>query len=86
MRDRYSPRNMMIFDGDHSMPMAEVARRLNESPRWMDRPSGPGMWVCVDDDKRFPDVAINLTQEQIDSGAPFASKRVYGPIPEDEKQ
>jgi hypothetical protein len=58
-------------------------QEAGEPPRWMDRPSGPGMWVIVDDDKRFPDVAINLTQEQIDSGAPFASKRVFGPIPKD---
>jgi hypothetical protein len=37
MNDRYSPRNMMIFDGDHSMPTVEVARRLNAMQGVCDR-------------------------------------------------
>ena len=60
----------------------------NDAPRWMDRPDRPGTWVCAriktGEYGEMPDVAINLTQEEIDKGAPFVSKRVYGPIPEDE--
>ena len=65
----------------------EVARRLNDAPRWMDRPDRPGTWVCVGSDTdgfgRIPDCVIHITQEMLDKGAPFVSKRVYGPIPED---
>mgnify|MGYP005610140499 CR=1 FL=1 len=67
---------------------AEVMKENNnDAPRWMDRPDRPGTWVYAriktGEYGEMPDVAINLTQEEIDKGAPFVSKRVYGPIPED---
>ena len=73
----------LIFDGNEPLTMAEVAKRLNDAPRWMDRPDRPGTWVCDDSAGRYPPIGVNLTQEMLDKGDPFVSKRVYGPIPED---
>jgi len=67
-----SPRDLVWFCGAEDTVVA---------PRWMDRPDRPGRWLCVNGD--LPDCAVSLTQEMINKGAPFASKRVYGPIPED---
>ena len=54
-------------------------------PRWMARPSGPGLWLCECGTKsRFGSdfVGMRLTQEDLDRGAPFLVEAVYGPIPE----
>ena len=77
---RYSHRNGVIFDGDHSILTAEVAKRLNDAPRWMDRPDRPGLWVLPG---QYAERVRYLSQEMIDKGIPLYSSRVYGPIPED---
>lgn len=53
------------------------------SPGWLQRPSGPGMWVCLPEEgSTFPKpVVIDLTQHDIDRGAPFRCGHVFGPIP-----
>lgn len=58
-----------------------MARR--KAAKWMDRPSGPGRWLCHGTTLR--DCVVELDQEDIDNGAPFASSRVYGPIPPDDR-
>ena len=52
-------------------------------PRWMPRPSEPGMWVCLPDKGNTfaKPVVIDLTQHDIDRGAPFRCSGVFGPIP-----
>lgn len=55
---------------------------------WMDKPSCPGIWVCVGvdwADGSFPPAVIDLSQEDLDRGAPFRTTRVYGPIPKDDQ-
>ena len=54
-----------------------------KAAKWMDRPSGPGLWLCHGTTLR--DCVVELDQEDIDNGAPFASTRVYGPIPPDDR-
>jgi len=52
-------------------------------PAWRKRASGPGIWVCYGEcelDGRL--TAVRLTQDDLDRGAPFHVKQVYGPIPE----
>ena len=60
--------------------------RLSESiPQWMERPSGPGRWVCEElpkGSRRIGPIIVNLTDEDLNRGAPFYTTRVYGPIPE----
>lgn len=74
-----------IVDGGlQRLSMSEVARRLNEAPRWMDRPNRPGAWIHIQENTgvRF----INdFTQESLDAGLPLNASRVYGPIPEDKE-
>lgn len=58
----------------------ELEKALNESaPSWTRRPLGPGNWLSLNLSGRC--TYLQLTQEQIDGGAPFYSKAVYGPIP-----
>lgn len=58
--------------------------RGDELPAWHQRPTGPGLWLIEKSDygSPYPYLALELTQEDIDRGAPFDAKRVYGPIPE----
>lgn len=57
------------------------------APQWMDRPSGPGMWVSIPEPDAWPSpIVMYLTEEDIESGVPFHSQRVYGPIPPDVKE
>jgi hypothetical protein len=62
--------------------IARVARAI---PQWMDRPSTPGMWLCVPDNSNtFKQLVVTwLSQPDLDRGAPFHTRRVYGPIPAD---
>jgi len=62
---------------------ASDAKNTASQPRWAMRPSGPGMWVCLPETgSAFPKpVVIDLTQSDIDRGAPFRSSCVFGPIP-----
>lgn len=52
-------------------------------PAWMKKPSGPGMWVCMaDEETDMRDILLDLSQANIDAGAPFYTEAVFGPIPE----
>ena len=53
-----------------------------KAAKWMDRPSGPGMWVCVG--KKFKPTVLSLLQDDLNVGAPFETSRVFGPIPPDD--
>ena len=68
---------------DRKMSIAEKTRVFDDTPTWRDRPTLPGLYMC----ESLPDtivpnefVVLDLDQEDIDRGAPFATKRVYGPI------
>ena len=50
-------------------------------PEWSFRPSGPGIWLCVADEKNRL-IGLELTDEDLERGAPFRTKCVYGPIPD----
>jgi hypothetical protein len=54
-----------------------------ESPQWMERPSGPGLWLCrpAENATFKQDVVCSLNQHDIDRGSPFHTRAVYGPIP-----
>lgn len=75
---------------DRERNRADGLRRLMEvselEPQWMDRPSGPGIWVCIGGVAggigRLQDSVLHLTQADLDRGAPFFVVRVYGPIPD----
>lgn len=56
---------------------------IESQPRWLDRPSGPGLWAmeCVTDKPNLKWSAMWLDQSDIDRGAPFGVARVFGPIP-----
>lgn len=61
-----------------------LLEHIRQLPQWHDRPPGPGLWAC----KSKPwangpkdDVMLNLSQEDIDRGAPFQCVAVFGPIP-----
>lgn len=51
-------------------------------PRWMDQPNQPGLWLLESTRERgLPRwAAMFLTQADIDFGAPFFTKRVFGPV------
>lgn len=54
-------------------------------PRWMDRPSGPGLWVAVGTERmRGIDTILRLTADDIERGAPFHCLKCYGPIADPE--
>ncbi len=51
--------------------------------QWMERPSGPGLWVCIGKGRlNGQDTVLKLSQHDLDRGSPFETKMVYGPIPE----
>jgi len=53
------------------------------TPAWHDKPTGPGMWVCIGHGRmRGRDSVLNLTDLDLANGAPFFTEAVYGPIPE----
>lgn len=56
-------------------------------PQWMDRPSGPGVWVCIaskEHERRgMKPLVLDLNEEDLKRGAPFCTRRVFGPIPAD---
>lgn len=53
-------------------------------PEWRDRPTFPGLWLYESEETDRPHLgAIQLTQADIDRGAPYRVKRVYGPVPQD---
>ena len=55
-----------------------------QSPRWMDRPNGPGLWLCDAGvgERIFPRIAaVELSENDIKHGAPFRTVAVFGPIP-----
>lgn len=79
-RDCCSDWNVM----DEDCEAVNYALNLIESqPRWMDRPSGPGLWAmeCVTNKHTLRWAAMLLDQSDIDRGAPFGVVRVFGPIP-----
>lgn len=53
----------------------------NVAPAWHKRPTCPGVWVCPPSEEITRWIAVELSQERIDAGAPFGCRRVYGPIP-----
>lgn len=66
----------------HERLRSELAGAEPGGPRWMERPSGPGLWISQTTEKNWvPYLVLNLTQKSLDSGSPFWSKQVYGPIP-----
>ena len=51
-------------------------------PTWMRRPCCPGLWVCkADETQKSRDFVLELTQNDLDRGAPFLTSVVFGPIP-----
>lgn len=53
-------------------------------PRWLKRPTGPGLWVCVGGRGGALSGwtgALQLSQLDLDRGAPFETVAVFGPIP-----
>ena len=53
-------------------------------PAWHDRPTFPGRWLCNGNERAgVGRVVMNITAEEIATGVPHFSNRVYGPIPED---
>ena len=74
--------------GPHDYDEAEVARleAEDELPAWRDRPTMPGLWVCIGTGRlNGHDTVLKLTQAVLDTGAPFCTNRVFGPIPLDPK-
>jgi len=58
-------------------------------PKWMKRPSCPGIWLCQRSNRLnspYRWTGLDLTQDDIDRGAPFATDIVYGPIPEPKEE
>jgi len=64
-----------------------VATAFLACPAWHDRPTGPGLWVCMPDGKQFGRraEALRLTEEDLARGAPFHVLRVFGPVPEENR-
>lgn len=74
------------YQQDYSEDLCDVIVAYLAAPQWLPRPSGPGLWVCVPENKsRFNQITtIDLTADDLARGAPFYVSRVYGPIPKDE--
>ena len=65
------------------MSIAEKTRVFDDTPTWRERPTLPGLYVWqAEPDTALPNDfgVLELDQEDIDRGAPFLAKRVYGPI------
>lgn len=75
MPEQYSK----LIDDLHGR-IAELELLVDAAPNWMERPSGPGCWICM---VTVPGSSLangTLTQESVDAVAPFYTSRVYGPI------
>ena len=73
-----------LMYGSNKVPpqlLLDVAAEL--APRWMDRPDRPGLWLLdgITDKPSLRWSAMLLNQEDLDLGAPFGTRRVYGPVP-----
>ncbi len=57
---------------------------MTDAPRWHDKPTGPGTWVCAPDHAKWflRTEAVQLSEADLERGAPFFTKAAYGPIPE----
>lgn len=55
-----------------------------QTPQWMKKPSGHGLWVTMQNQYRKLGYAVvmRLTAEELREGQPFGSDWCYGPIPE----
>lgn len=65
-----------------------IAALVKQTVDYHDRPTGPGRWVCMSKpwaDGKMSDVVVDLSQDDLDRGAPFHTARVYGPLPVDTK-
>ena len=71
----YGDKKPKVFIEDVTLLVLEA----KSQPRRRPRPTVPGMWLCFGDPFN---IAQRFTQEQIDAGAPFGCKEVFGPIPE----
>lgn len=68
--------------------MSEEA--ITPTPALHDRPTGPGWWVCVGSPADDGDIGaytqcLLLDQEDLDRGAPFHTRKVFGPLPLEDK-
>ena len=73
-------KTFMAYDADE----ATVAGVMRSVELDFDNPWSKGEKVLFNGalGSPYPYLALELTQEDIDRGAPFDAKRVYGPIPE----
>lgn len=58
-----------------------AVHHIQSAPSWMHMPNAPGMWVVVAEGNQFRELVMQLTQDDLDRGAPFYAKASYGPIP-----
>ncbi len=73
-----------LSDSDCCELFAYIGQLTAESPKWMDRPSGPGLWLTSGNPAMFlSPVMMHLDETDLARGAPFHCTRVYGPIPVD---
>jgi hypothetical protein len=81
--------NAVLFS-QASVIVPELLDEVKRAPGWHERPTGPGLWVCMPDLNAFPRltqiIGLELDQEDIDRGAPFNTLCVFGPIPADSKE
>lgn len=73
------------FENGFNTAISAAAQLAAEAPSWMERPSGPGLWVCMPDASlRSPlngIVTLELDGEDLARGAPFHTSVVFGPLP-----
>lgn len=88
MTDEFSLNELRAMSRDYWLGLQEraacrlAADELESQPRWMDRPSGPGLWAmeCETKNTNQKWAGMWLDQSDIDRGAPFGVVRVFGPI------
>lgn len=75
---------------DEVLEAVQVVREyMSDVPAWRDRPTCAGKWWCEPQPGgalSHNPVAMNLTDSDIERGAPFHVARVYGPIPDDKSK
>lgn len=74
---------VMRYQANHKSDCPACLKlRIEESPKWMRRPSGPGVWLLFSKDGQFKYNALALDADDIARGAPFMCDLVFGPIEE----
>lgn len=66
---------------EYADKLVAVFKHLRSCPEWLPRPNAPGWWLLVWQNKTGESLK-HVTQEMLDTGAPYYVEAALGPLPE----